>query len=153
MKIVATNKKARHDYFIEETYETGISLVGPEVKSLRAGRANIKESFARIVDSEVYVFNMHISPYEYGNIANPEPTRERKLLLKKAEIRRLIGKVKEKGYTLVPLSVYFKHGYAKIELALARGKVQYDKRRAIAEKEAKREVERAFKEKQGRVRK
>lgn len=147
-KVVATNKKARHDYFIEETYEAGMSLRGTEVKSLRNSRANIKDSFARIVGKEVHLFNMHISPYEQGNIANHDPVRERQLLLHKAEIKRLTGKVQEKGYTLVPLQVYFKKGYAKVELALARGKHLYDKRHSIAEKEAKREVERAFKAKQ-----
>lgn len=153
LKVVATNKKARHDYFIEETYEAGVVLKGTEVKSLRAGRANIKDAFGRIVNGEVFLYNMHISPYEYGNVANHEPTRDRKLLLSKAEIRRLIGKVKEKGYALIPLQIYFKHGYAKVELALARGKRQYDKRDTIAKHEAEREMERAFKERQGRVRK
>jgi SsrA-binding protein len=147
-KIVVTNKKARHDFFIEETYEAGISLLGTEVKSLRNGRANIKDSFARIVGDEIFLFNMHISPYEQGNIANHDPIRDRKLLLHKNEIGRLMGKVKEKGYTLVPLQVYFKRGYAKVEIALAKGKHLYDKRQTIAEKEAQREVERAFKAKQ-----
>lgn len=148
MKVVATNRRARHDYFIEETYEAGMSLQGTEVKSLRAGRASLRDSFGRIVGREIYLFNMHIPPYEHGNIANHEPTRMRKLLLNRAEIRRLIGKVKERGYTLIPLRVYFKRGYAKVELALAKGKRQYDKRHALAEKAAEREIERVFKEKQ-----
>jgi len=147
-KVVATNRRARHDYFIEETYEAGLSLLGTEVKSLRAGRASIKDSFARIENREVYLYNMHIPPYEYGNIANHDPIRTRKLLLNKAEIRKLIGKAKERGYTLIPLKVYFKRGYAKVELALAKGKQLYDKRRVLAEKAAEREVERVFKERQ-----
>jgi SsrA-binding protein len=147
LKAVASNKKAYHDYFIEETYETGMVLTGTEVKSLRAGRAVLQDSFGRIKNDEVFVLNLHISPYEQGNIANVEPTRERKLLLNKAEINRLIGKVKEKGYTLIPLKIYFKHGYAKLELGLGKGKAQYDKRHTIAEKEAKRDMARAFKEK------
>ncbi|MFA5867459.1 MAG: SsrA-binding protein SmpB [Actinomycetota bacterium] len=147
MKTVATNKKAFHDYFIEETYEAGMQLKGTEVKSLRAGRANLKDSFGRISGNEVFVLNLHISPYEQGNIANHEPTRERKLLLNKAEIGRLTGKVKERGYTLIPLKIYFKHGLAKVEIGLGKGKAQYDKRHTIAEKEARREMERAFKAK------
>ena len=147
-KVVATNRRARHDYFIEETYDAGLSLLGTEVKSLRAGRASIKDSFARIENREVYLYNMHIPPYEYGNIANHDPIRTRKLLLNKAEIRKLIGKAKERGYTLIPLKVYFKRGYAKVELALAKGKQLYDKRRVLAEKAAEREVERVFKERQ-----
>lgn len=147
MKTVATNKKAYHDYFIEETYEAGIQLRGTEVKSLRAGRANLKDSFGRIKGTEVFVMNMHISPYEHGNIANHEPTRERKLLLNKAEIGRLTGRVKERGYTLIPLKIYFKHGLAKLEIGLGKGKASYDKRHTIAEKEAKRDIERAFKAK------
>ena len=147
MKTVATNRKAYHDYFIEETYETGMVLTGTEVKSLRAGRANLVDGFGRIKNGEVFINNLHISPYEQGNIANVEPMRERKLLLNKTEINRLAGKVKEKGYTLIPLKIYFKHGFAKLELGLGKGKAQYDKRHTIAEKEAKREVARAFKEK------
>jgi len=147
LKTVATNKKAFHDYFIEETYEAGMQLKGTEVKSLRAGRANLKDSFGRISGNEVFVLNLHISPYEQGNIANHEPTRERKLLLNKAEIGRLTGKVKERGYTLIPLKIYFKHGLAKVEIGLGKGKAQYDKRHTIAEKEARREMERAFKAK------
>lgn len=148
MKIVATNRRARHDYFIEETVEAGLSLTGTEVKSLRAGRASLVDSFGRIANGEVFLMNMNIPPYEHGNIQNHEPTRTRKLLLKKSEIRKLIGKVQERGYTLIPLKVYFKHGFAKTEMALAKGKRQYDKRRTLAEKDAQREVERAFKERQ-----
>lgn len=122
-------------------------LTGTEVKSLRAGKANLSDSFGRIKNGEVFVLNLHISEFAQGNLANHEPTRERKLLLRKIEIGRLAGKVKQSGYTLVPLKIYFKHGYAKMELGLGRGKAQYDKRRSIADKEAKREVARAFKEK------
>lgn len=142
------NRKARHDYHIEETFEAGIVLQGTEVKSLRAGQANLKESFARIKDNEVYLVNMHISPYEQGNQFNHEPTRERKLLMHKSEIRKLIGKTKEKGLTLVPLKVYFTRGKVKVELALAKGKNLYDKRHDMATKDAKREMERAFRERQ-----
>jgi SsrA-binding protein len=147
MKIVTTNKKAYHNYFIEETYEAGIVLTGTEVKSLRAGRANLVDGFGRIKGDEVFVMNVHISPYEQGNLANHEPTRERKLLLKRSEISRLIGKVQERGYTLIPLKIYFKHGLAKVELGLGKGKANYDKRHVLAAKEAERDVQRAFKEK------
>ena len=147
-KIVATNRKAYHDYFIEETYEAGIALRGTEVKSLRAGRANLKDSYARLVNDELFLCNMHIAPYEYGNIYNHEPKRTRKLLMHKGEIRRLGGKVKERGYTLIPLRLYFSGNVAKIELGLAKGKHLYDKRRTIAEKTAKREMERALRERQ-----
>lgn len=149
-KIVATNKKAYHDYKIIETLEAGLVLTGTEVKSLRAGKVNLRDSYGKIKDSEVFLFNMHISPYEQATVANHEPKRTRKLLLHKAEIRRLIGKTKEKGYTLIPLTVYFVNNKAKVELALAQGKLLYDKRKALAEKEAKREVERAFKLRQRR---
>lgn len=145
-KVIATNRKAFHDFFIEETYEAGIALQGTEVKSLRSGKANLKDSYARIDRGEVYLYNMHIAPYDQGNIWNHEPRRTRKLLLHKAEIRKLIGKTKEKGYTLVPLKVYFSGSHAKLELALAKGKLLHDKRRAIAEKTAKRELERELKE-------
>ncbi len=148
MKVVARNRKAQHDYFIEETYEAGISLLGSEVKSIRNGQVSIKESFSRIIDNEVILFNMHISPYEHSSMPSLDPIRDRKLLLKKAEIRKLVGRVKEKGYTLIPLKIYFKRGYAKVELGLAKGKPRYDKRRVLAEKDAKREVERVFKERQ-----
>lgn len=148
-KVVTENRKARHDYFIEETYEAGISLTGTEVKSLRAGKANLKDSFARIENSEVILYNMHISPYEKGNRYNHDPKRERKLLLHKHEILRLLGKTKEKGFALVPLRVYFnERGKAKVELALAKGKKLYDKRQDIAERDARREIERAFRDKQ-----
>ena len=144
-KLIANNKKAYHDYFIEEKYEAGISLAGTEVKSLRMGRCSIKEAFIRIEHDEVFVYNMHISPYEKGNIFNKDPLRVRKLLLHKYEIRKLIGKMNQKGYTLVPLSVYFKGSLIKVEIALAKGKKLYDKRDDIAKKDQKREAEREFK--------
>lgn len=147
IKIAAENRKARHDYTIYETFEAGIELVGTEVKSLRAGKANLKDAYAQITKSaEVYVYNLHISPYDFGNQFNHDPLRPRRLLLHKAEIRRLIGKTKEKGYTLVPLKLYFTHGLVKMELALAIGKKLYDKRQAMAEKDAKREMDRTLKE-------
>lgn len=142
VKVVTENRKARHDYFIEETYEAGIVLKGTEVKSLRAGKANLKDSYAQVDGGEMYLFNMHISPYEQGNRFNVDPVRARKLLLHKGEINRLFGRVKQQGLTLVPLKVYFKRGKAKVELALAKGKKLYDKRDAMAEKDARREVER-----------
>ena len=144
--MIANNKKAYHDYFIEDKYEAGISLAGTEVKSLRMGKCSIKESFIRIEDGEVFIYGMHISPYEKGNIFNKDPLRDRKLLMHKAEIRRLIGKIKEDGYSLVPLKVYLKGSLVKVEIALARGKKNYDKRNAIAEKEAKRRIDRKIKE-------
>lgn len=146
-KAFAKNRKAYHDYHIEETFEAGMVLTGTEVKSIRSGRLNLKDSYARVENSEVYVHNMHISPYEQGNRFNHEPLRKRKLLLHRREISRLVGLTREKGYTLVPTKVYAKKGFIKMEIALAKGKKQYDKRDALAEKEAKREVERAFKEK------
>ena len=146
MKIVAENRKARHDYFIHETFETGLVLQGTEVKSLRAGRVNLKDSFASIKNGEIFVENMHISPYEQGNIFNHEPLRKRKLLMHKAEIVKLFSKTREKGFTLVPLKLYFSKGRAKLELALASGKHNYDKRRDLAEKAAKRDIERALKD-------
>lgn len=145
MKLVANNKKAYHDYFIEEKYECGVALHGTEVKSLRMGKCSIKEAFVRIENGEVYVYGMHISPYEKGNIFNKDPLRVKKLLLHKQEINKLIGKIKEKGYTLVPLQVYFSNGRAKIEIGLARGKKLYDKRDDIAKKDQRRETEREFK--------
>lgn len=148
IKIIAENRKARHDYHIEETYEAGLVLTGTEVKSLRAGKASLRDSFARVEGGEVFLHNMHISPYEKGNIYNHDPTRTRKLLLHRSEIRRLIGKTKEKGYTLIPLRLYFKGNYAKVEIALAKGKKLYDKRREIAERDARREIEKAFRERQ-----
>jgi len=148
-KAITENRKARHDYHIEETYEVGIALKGTEVKSLRTGKANLKDSFARVDNGELILCKMHISPYEKGNQFNHEPERERKLLMHKSEIRRLIGKTAEKGYALIPLRAYFnERGRAKIELALAKGKRQYDKRQDIAERDANREMRRALKERQ-----
>ncbi|MDL2280891.1 SsrA-binding protein SmpB [Selenomonadales bacterium OttesenSCG-928-I06] len=143
-KTVIENRKARHDYHIHETYETGIVLTGTEVKSLRTGKANLKDSYARVENMEVFLNNMHISPYDQGNRFNHEPLRKRKLLMHKAEINKLFGKTKEKGYTLIPLRVYFTRGKAKLLLGLATGKQNYDKRRDIAEKDAQREISRAF---------
>jgi SsrA-binding protein len=148
IKVIARNKKARHDYHIEETYEAGIILKGTEIKSIRTGKVNLKDSFALVRDGEVFLYNMHISPYSHGNRNNHEPERTRKLLLNKREIRKLIGKTREKGYTLKALSIYIKNNLAKVELALAKGKNVYDKRRDIAEKTAKRQIEKAFKERQ-----
>ena len=147
-KTVCENRKARHDYFIHETYEAGIELFGTEVKSLRAGKANLKDSYAVVKKGEMYLENMHISPYEQGNIFNRDPLRPKRLLLHKSEILKLFGKTREKGYTLIPLRVYFKRGRAKVELALASGKHTYDKRRDLADKAAKRDMERALKERQ-----
>jgi len=144
-KIIAVNKKARHNFFIEETYEAGISLKGTEVKSVRAGRVNLRDSYAEVKNGEVFVHNMHISPYEAGNQFNHEPKRARKLLLHKAEIRRLIGKTQEKGYTLVPLKIYFnERGKVKLEIGLAKGKKLYDRRREIAKRDAEREMRKAL---------
>lgn len=145
MKLIANNKKAFHDYFIDEKYEAGIELHGTEVKSMRMGKCSIKESFIRIEKGEVFVYGMHVSPYEKGNIFNKDPLRIKKLLLHKAEINKLAGKIGEKGYTLVPLQVYFKDGRAKVEIGLARGKKLYDKREDIAKKDMKREAEKEFK--------
>lgn len=146
IKIAAENRKARHDYHILEAFETGLVLTGTEVKSLRAGKANLKDSYAQIKNGEMFLHNMHVSPYEQGNIFNHDPLRQRKLLLHKAEIVRLFSKTREKGLTLVPLKIYFKHGMAKLELGLASGKKNYDKRQDMAERSAKREVDRAMKE-------
>ena len=143
MKLVANNKKAYHDYFIEEKYEAGLVLHGTEVKSLRMGKCSIKEAFIRIEKEEVYIYGMHISPYEKGNIFNKDPLRVKKLLLHKQQIRKLIGNSAEKGYTIVPLQVYFRDGRAKIEIGLAKGKKLYDKRQDIAKKDQKREAEKA----------
>ena len=148
IKPVASNRRARHDYFVEETYECGLALHGTEVKSIRQGRVNLKESFARIKDGEAFVESMHISPYEQGNIFNRDPLRPKKLLMHKSEIMKLFGKTREKGFTLVPLRVYFKRGRAKMEIALASGKHTFDKRRTLADKAMKRDVERALKERQ-----
>ena len=145
MKLIANNKKAYHDFFIDETYECGIALHGTEVKSMRMGKCSIKEAFVRIEDGEVFVYGMHVSPYEKGNIFNKDPLRVKKLLLHKYEINKLLGKIKEKGYTLVPLQVYFKDGKVKVEIGLARGKKLYDKREAIAKKDQRREAEKEFK--------
>lgn len=145
-KLIANNKKAYHDFFIDETFETGIALAGTEVKSLRMGKCSIKEAYIRIVNGEVIIYGMHISPYEKGNIFNKDPLRPRKLLLHRSEINRLFSKVQEKGATIVPLQVYFKGSLAKVEIGLARGKKLYDKRADIAKKDAKREMDRAFKE-------
>ena len=144
-KLIANNKKVYHDYFLEEKYETGIALAGTEVKSLRMGKCSIKEAFIRIENEEVIIYGMHVSPYEKGNIFNKDPLRPKKLLMHKQEIRRLIGKIKEKGYTLVPVEVYFSGSLVKVEIALARGKKLYDKRQDIAKKDQKREAARDFK--------
>ena len=144
-KMVANNKKAYHDYFILDKIETGIALHGTEVKSLRMGKCSIKESFIRIENGEVFIYGMHISPYEKGNIFNKDPLRVKKLLLHKQQIRKLIGNSAEKGYTIVPLQVYFRDGRAKIEIGLAKGKKLYDKRQDIAKKDQKREAEKELK--------
>ena len=145
IKLIANNKKAFHDYFIEDTYEAGISLAGTEVKSLRMGKCSVKEAFVRIERGEVYVYGMNISPYEKGNIFNKDSLRVRKLLLHKYEINKIEAKIKEKGFTLVPLKVYFKDSLVKVEIGLARGKKLYDKREDIAKRDLKREAERDFK--------
>lgn len=145
MKLVANNKKAYHDYFIEEKHEAGIVLHGTEVKSMRMGKCSIKEAFIRIENGEVFVYGMHVSPYEKGNIFNTDPLRVKKLLLHKQEINKLMGKIAEKGYTLVPLQVYFKDGNAKVEIGLAKGKKMYDKRQDIARKDQRREAEKELK--------
>jgi SsrA-binding protein len=147
-KVVATNRKAFHDYFIEERYEAGIMLQGTEVKSLREGRVNLQDSYASVRGSEVFLHQCHISPYSHGNIMNHDPTRVRKLLLHKTEIHKLLGRTQQKGLTLIPLRIYFsKRGYAKVELGLAKGKKLYDRRETIKSREAGREVQRAIKEK------
>ena len=145
MKLVANNKKAYHDYFVDEKIEAGLVLHGTEVKSLRMGKCSIKESFIRIENGEMFVYGMHISPYEKGNIFNKDPLRVKKLLLHKSEINKLTGKIKEKGFTIVPLQVYFRDGKAKMEIGLCRGKKLYDKRQDIAKKDMKREAEKEFK--------
>ena len=144
-KQVAANKKAFHDYFVLDRYEAGIELFGTEVKSIRAGQVNLKDSFCTVKNGEIFARNMHVSPYEKGNIFNKDPLRVKKLLMHKYEINKLVGKIKEKGYTLVPLQVYFKDGRAKVEIGLARGKKLYDKRETIAKKDQMREVEKEFK--------
>ena len=145
VKLIANNKKAYHDYFILDTYEAGIALHGTEVKSLRMGKCSIKEAFIRIENGEVFVYGMHISPYEKGNIFNKDPLRVKKLLLHKAEINKLLGKIKEKGMSVVPLKVYLKGSLVKVEIGLAKGKKLYDKRDSIAKKDVRRENERDFK--------
>ena len=144
-KLIANNKKAYHDYFIDEKYETGIELYGTEVKSIRMGKCSVKEAFVRIQNGEVYIYGMHVNPYEKGNIFNKDPLRPRKLLMHKAEINKLAGKIAEKGFTLVPLQVYFKGSLVKVEIGLARCKKLYDKRADIAKKDQRRELEREFK--------
>ena len=146
VRVIASNKKARHDYFIEDTYEAGIVLHGTEVKSLRQGHCSIKESFVRIDNGEVIIYGMHINPYEKGNIFNKDPLRVRRLLMHKKEIANLFGKTKQDGYSLIPLSVYFKSSRVKLELGLCRGKKLHDKRDSIAARDAKREMDRAMKE-------
>jgi SsrA-binding protein len=145
-KVVATNRRARFEYHLEETYEAGLVLTGTEVKSLRSGRASLQEAFARVEGGEVWLHHLHIPPYAAGNIFNHDPLRTRKLLLHRSEVRRLFGKVQQKGYTLVPLRLYFKRGIVKVELAVARGKRQYDKRAAIARREADRQIEKAVRQ-------
>ena len=145
IKLIANNKKAYHDFFIEDTFEAGIALHGTEVKSLRMGKCSIKEAFVRIENGEVFVYGMHISPYEKGNIFNKDPLRVKKLLMHRYEINKLMGKIKEKGLTLVPLKVYFKGSLVKVEIGLARGKKLYDKREDIAKKDQRREAEKEFK--------
>ncbi len=145
-RMVAANRRARHEYHIDETHEAGLVLTGTEVKSLRAGRASLQEAFARVEEGEVWLYHMHIPPYEPGSIFNHDPLRRRKLLLHRREVDRLYGRVQQKGYTLIPLRLYFRRGVAKVELALARGKRQYDKREAIAEREARRRIERAVRQ-------
>ena len=145
VKLIANNKKARHDYFLEELYEAGVSLHGTEVKSMRMGKCSIKEAFVRMENEEVFVYGMHISPYEKGNLFNKDPLRPKKLLLHKREIRSLRQKIAEKGYTLVPVEVYLKGSLVKVKIALAKGKKLYDKRQDIARKDQRREAEREFK--------
>ncbi len=145
-KIVCQNKKAAHEYFIEEVYDAGMVLLGPEVKSLRDGRANLVDSYARVKNGEVYLYNMHISQYPFSHHMAMDPTRTRKLLLNKKEIKRLIGKTQIRGYSLIPLKVYFSKGWAKVDLALAKGKKKIDKRRALKEKDLKREIDQARKD-------
>lgn len=146
IKVIATNRKAYHDYFIEETYEAGIELKGTEVKSVRLGHVNLKDSFASVEKGEVFLYNLHISPYEKGNIFNVDPMRDRKLLLHKYEINKIVGYIQQKGYTLVPLKIYLRRGRIKVELAIAKGKKLYDKREAIAKRDADMEIRKKMKE-------
>ncbi len=145
-KVIAQNRKANHDYFIEETYEAGIVLQGTEIKSIRAGRVNLKDAFARIHRGEVFLYNMHISPYEQGNRFNHDPLRTRKLLLQRKQINKLIGLTQQQGYSLVPLKIYIKNGFAKVLIGLGKGKKKYDKREDLKQKQAKRDIERAMKD-------
>ena len=147
-RTLAENRKARHDYFIDETYEAGVALTGTEIKSIRAGKVNLRDSYAQVKDGEMWLFNVHIAPYDQAGYATHDPMRPRKLLLHRKEINRLAGAVSEKGVALVPLRVYLKNNRAKVEIALARGKKSYDKRDSIAERDAKREVERALRERE-----
>ncbi|MBI5582626.1 MAG: SsrA-binding protein SmpB [Deltaproteobacteria bacterium] len=147
IKIIATNRKARHDYHIEEVIETGVVLTGPEVKSLRLGRANLKDSYAQVKGGEIYLLQSHISPYENSPVTEQQPTRMRKLLLHRKEIKRLMGKVQEKGLTMVPLKLYFRNGKVKVELALVKGKKQYDKRETIRKRDEERDMQRAIRDK------
>lgn len=146
VKVVAENRKAFHDYFIEDRIEAGIILTGTEIKSIRNGRINLKDSYARIDDGEIWVHQMHISPYEQGNRFNHDPLRPRKLLLHRSEINKLVGKIQQQGLTLIPIKIYLKKGMAKVELAVGQGKKNYDKRQALAEKEGKRDIERALRD-------
>ena len=146
IKVVAENRKAFHDYFIEDRVEAGIVLTGTEIKSIRNGRVNLKDSYARLNDGEVWVYQMHISPYEQGNRFNHDPLRPRKLLLHRAEINKLVGKIQLQGLTLIPIKIYLKKGMAKVELAVGQGKKNYDKRQALAEREGKRDIERALRD-------
>ena len=147
LKLISKNPTAHHNYFIENTVETGIVLTGTEIKSIRAGKVNLKDSFAILKNGEIYICNLHISPYEHGNIYNKDPLRDRKLLLNKREIHKLIGLIKQKGYSLIPVSMYFKNSFVKIELGIGKGKKLYDKRDEIAKKDAMRNLERSLKEK------
>lgn len=146
VKIVAVNRRATHDYFIDDRFEAGLVLTGTEIKSIREGRVNLREGYARVVNGEAWLTNVHIAPYEQGNRYNHEPLRDRKLLLHRDEIAELVGRVRQRGYTIVPLQLYLKHGRAKIELGLARGKREYDKRESIAKREAQRDIERGLRE-------
>ncbi len=145
-KLIAQNKKAFHDYHIEESFEAGIVLTGTEVKSLRAGRANLRDSYASVKENELWLIGVHISPYEEASVFNHDPLRNRKLLVHRHELKRLVGKIQRAGYTLVPTKMYFKDGRAKVEIALAKGKATYDKRQDLAKKQAQRDIERAFRE-------
>lgn len=148
VKVIAVNRRATHDYHIDDRIEAGLVLTGTEIKSIREGRINLREGYARVSNGEAWLSNVHIAPYEHGNRYNHEPLRERKLLLHRKEISELIGRVRQRGYTLIPLQVYLKHGKAKVELGLARGKREFDKRHAIADREARREIDRGLRERE-----